>query len=190
MEGALEADYAVTLDEYHTFVETRPEDERWELVDGELVLNPSPTNWHQLIVRNVVIELDGIARTTKAHWIVIPGIGTRRPQDETNEPVPDVMVIPKRSDGPTNWTSDVTVAFEVLSRWSARRDMVHKREFYAMLEPLTDYVVLAQDRMEAHVFSRANDFEPVVLGADDTLTLASLAVSVPLRDLYRDVSID
>ena len=190
MEGALEADYAVTLDEYHTFVETRPEDEKWELVDGELVLNPSPTEWHQWIAQNVAFELESRCRESGADWKPSAGIGVRRDADAHNEVVPDVMVLPVREASGSNWTQNILVAFEVLSRWSERRDMFHKRAIYADLPSLTDYVVLAQDRMEAHVFSRANDFEPVVLGADDTLVLASLAVSVPLRDLYRDVSID
>ena len=91
------------------------------------------------------------------HWEVMPGIGTRHPEDQHNEPIPDVMIVPATSDI-FNWTFETLVVFEVLSTFSLRRDMVHKRNFYTRIESLTHYIVLAQDRREATVFARADGF--------------------------------
>ena len=82
--------------------------------------------------------------------------------DQHNEPIPDVMIVPATSDI-FNWTYEILVVFEVLSPFSLRRDMVHKRNFYTRIESLTHYIVLAQDRREATVFARSNGFEPQVL---------------------------
>ena len=69
--------------------------------------------------------------------------------------------------------------------------MVHKRRFYQRIARLTHYVVLAQDRLEATVFARSNDFVAQTLGdVTARLEIADLGVVLPLADLYRDVPID
>lgn len=182
-------DYRVTVEEYETLVEERSDLENWELLDGEPVLNPTPTNTHQLIVRNVLSALDRIAVDRNADWQVMPGIGVRDPGDDTNEAVPDVMIMQPLSPG-TNWTSNVIVAFEVLSRWSVRRDLVTKRDFYTRLAPLTHYVVLHQDEMRAHLFARDAGFEEIELtDPDATIDFPALGATLTLRDLYRDVGV-
>ena len=97
------------------------------------------------------------------------------------------MVMPSLSEV-SNWTFDALAVFEILSPYSLRRDMVRKRNFYTRIESLTHYVVLAQDRREATVFARENEFQPLVLtAAKAKLEIAPLGVSIPLADIYRDV---
>jgi Uma2 family endonuclease len=97
------------------------------------------------------------------------------------------MIAPPFS-GLSNSTFDALVVFEVLSPFSLRRDMVHKRNFYTRIESLTHYIVLAQDRREATVFARSNSFEPQILkAADAKVDLAPLGVSLALADIYRNM---
>lgn len=183
-------DYRVTVEEYHAFTDERPDDERWELIDGEMILNASPTDWHQLIVSNVVFELKRIRLDTGASWHVFPGIGVQDPDDATYEPCPDIIVVPSISEAPSKWTTKTLVAFEVLSRWSVRRDLVTKRDFYTRLAPLTHYVVLHQDEMRAHLFARDAGFEEIELtDPDATIDFPALGATLTLRDLYRDVAV-
>ena len=187
MREAVQSDYRTTIEAFHAFVDDRPEDEKWELIDGEIVLNPTANNRHQFIVNNLQYELESARRRLHAAWRVLGGISTLHPDDKHNEPIPDVMVVPATSDI-VNWTYDVLVVFEVLSPFSLRRDMVHKRNFYTRIEGLTHYVVLAQDRREATVFARSNGFEPQILkAADSRVEIAALGVSLPLTDIYHDV---
>jgi Uma2 family endonuclease len=67
----------MTVDEFYVFTDTRPDDEKWELIGGEPVLNAAPSPLHQLIVRNVVFALMIRERENKAPWIVLPGLGVR-----------------------------------------------------------------------------------------------------------------
>ena len=190
MREALQSDYRTTIEAFHAFVDDRPEEERWELIDGEIVLNPTANNRHQIVVANLIFELETARRRSAATWHVMPGISTRHPQDQHNEPVPDVMIVPPSSEI-FNWTFDTTAAFEVLSPFSTRRDMVHKRNFYTRIESLTHYFVLAQDRREATVFARSNGFKPKILSdAKAKLEIETLGVSIPLADIYRDVPLD
>jgi Uma2 family endonuclease len=190
MREAVQTDYRTTIEAYHAFVDDRPEDEKWELIDGEIVLNPTATNWHQVIVGTLIYELHKAREHIRANWQILPGIGTRIPDDPHNEPVPDVMVIPSLSEV-SNWTFDALVTFEVLSPFSLRRDMVRKRAFYARIDKLTHYIVLAQDRQEATVFARSNGFEPQILNAASAkIEIEPLGVSIPLADIYHDVPLD
>lgn len=189
MSEAEASDYRTTIEAFRAFTDDRPDFEKWELIDGEMVLNPTPTNRHQIIVRNILFELEVARRRTGATWQAIPGIGTRHPDDQHNEPVPDVMIIPQPAEV-TNWTFEVLVAFEVLSPFSMRRDMVRKRAFYPTIASLTHYVVLAQDRREATAFARSASFVPRrIAGPDAVIPIEPLGISLPLADLYRDVPI-
>ena len=187
MGQARQSDFRTTIEAFRAFIDDRPDDEKWELIDGEIVLNPTANNRHQRIARNILYELETICRSTTQSWEAIPGISSRHPDDQSNEPIPDAMIVPRSSDI-FNWTYDILVAFEILSPFSLRRDMVHKRNFYTRIESLSHYIVLAQDRIEATIFSRSDAFSPKTLvAADDRIEIAPLGVSLSLAEIYRDV---
>jgi Uma2 family endonuclease len=190
MPESLQRDYKTTIEAFHAFVDDRPESEKWELIDGEIVLNPTATNRHQVIVGRLIRELLNARDRLSGAWEVMPGISTLVQDDAHNEPIPDVMIVPPLN-GVSNSTFEVLVVFEVLSPFSLRRDMVHKRSFYTRIEPLTHYIVLAQDRREAMVFARSNSFEPQILkAASAKIEIETLGVSISLADIYRDVPLD
>ena len=43
----------MTVEEFYAFTDSRPDDEKWELIDGEPVLNATPSFLHQRIVGNI-----------------------------------------------------------------------------------------------------------------------------------------
>ena|SRR5437899_1221358 len=47
----------MTVEEFYAFTDTRPDEEKWELIDGEPILNAAPSRMHQLIIRNVIFAL-------------------------------------------------------------------------------------------------------------------------------------
>ena len=190
MSEAFRTDYRMTVEAFHAFLADRPDWEKWELIDGEAIVQASPKLRHQQIVGNTLFEIERARRETAAKWIVIGGIGTRVLDDAYNELIPDVVIMPAGGDDLSNWTLDVLVAFEVLSPGSVRRDMVRKRAVYQRMQALTHYMVVAQDRREVTVFARDAGFEPRKLTDDDVLEIPQLGIVLPLAEIYRDIRLD
>lgn len=190
MSEAFRSDYRMTVEAFHAFLADQPDCEKWELIDGEAIVQATPTKTHQIIIGNLIDQLYAARRETGGSWQPLIGIGTRLRLDSYNEVVPDVMIMPLSHDA-GNWTFDVLAAFEVLSPGSVRRDMVRKPGFYSRIESLTHYVVLAQDRREATVFARVDNFEPRPLsGGDALIEIPPLHISIPLFETYRDTRVD
>jgi Uma2 family endonuclease len=173
----------MTADEFFAFTATRPDDEKWELIDGEPIMNASSSFLHQTIASNLIGELRQ-RRGKQSPWVVIPGMGVR--VSETRVPVPDVIVRPNKVIVGSE-CDDMIVAFEVLSPSTADRDLRWKRKTYSALPTLRHYVIVAQDRIEVLSYNRSTDFAEERL-EDSTLELelSSIGVSLPLSDIYAD----
>jgi Uma2 family endonuclease len=177
----------MTVDEFYLFTDARPDDEKWELIDGDPVLNATPSFLHQTIAGNIHGRLLMLAIERPRVWVSIPGIGVR--VSNTKLPVPDVLVRPKTPpDGnpSSRECDDMIVAFEVLSPSTSDRDLRWKRSAYTGLPSLTHYVVVAQDAADVVVFARDNAFaEQRYRSAADVIAFPALGVSLPLSEIYR-----
>ena len=181
----------MTVEEFYAFTDTRPDEEKWELIDGEPVLSASPSPLHQWIVKNLVIALGIREREQGVDWVVLPGLGVR--VTDINRPEPDVLIMPRtgRSRDPQGRDrNDVIVIFEILSPSTEDRDLRWKRAAYTSLPSLTHYVVIAQDAVEVVVFARAAAFaEQRLRSIGDSIELPALGISLPLTDIYRDTGL-
>jgi Uma2 family endonuclease len=181
----------MTVEDFYAFTDKRPDEEKWELIDGELVLNAAPSQMHQWIVRNVVVALCNREREVDAPWAVLPELGVR--VSDKDRPEPDVLVIPSdhRSIDPKERdVRNVIVAFEVLSPSTEGRDLRWKRSAYTSLASLTNYVVIAQDAVDVVVFSREDGFaERRIRSLDKAIELHSLGVLLPMAEIYRDTGL-
>jgi Uma2 family endonuclease len=181
----------MTVEEFYAFTDARPDEEKWELIDGAPVLNAAPSDFHQLILKNLIVILSIIERRTSADWLVIPGIGAL--VSRTSRPEPDVMILPKssiRRDRAQRDTQDALVLFEIMSPSTASRDLKWKRTAYTGMAALTHYVVIAQDAADVVVFERESGFEERrYRSADDAITFAPLGISLPLSEIYRDTGL-
>jgi Uma2 family endonuclease len=175
----------MTVEDFFAFTDSRPDDEKWELIDGEPVLNATPSFLHQQIAGNVHSRLLVLSSGQQA-WTVIPGIGVR--VANTTLPVPDVLVrpaLPPNGNPASRECDDLIVAFEVLSPSTSDRDLRWKRLAYTGLASLTHYVVIAQDAIDVVVFSRAGGFaEQRYRLIDDVIAFPALGVSLPLSEIY------
>lgn len=178
-------------EEFFAFLETRPDEEKWELIDGEPLLNPTPSYLHQKIVFNLIMLLGEQARQSRGGWEVLPGLGVRL--SDTSVPVPDVLIRPDKLIESVE-CDDMIVAFEVLSPSTAKRDLRWKRTAYASLPTLRQYVVVAQDAIDILSFHRetgAENFsEQRLTGIDAELDLPAVGVRANLREIYRGLGFD
>jgi Uma2 family endonuclease len=181
----------MTVEEYFAFTETRPDNEKWELIDGEPILNASPSRSHQTIFWNLALLIGTIQLQRPQSWEASPGVGVR--VSDTSLPEPDIFIVPAgsaRRDPYGRETSDVLVAFEILSPSTAERDLRWKRTAYTSLPSLTHYVVIAQDAVEVVVFARDAGFaERRLRSLADSLELPALGISLPLAEIYRDTDL-
>jgi len=177
----------MSVEEYFAFSDTRPDDEKWELIDGEPILQASPHSRHQTIVGNVLGCLYAIRQERRPSWTSMAGIGVRI--SANNLPEPDVLIRPKTPQVGRE-CDDLIVAFEVLSESTADKDLRWKRKAYARLPSLMYYVVIAQDAVEIVVYARAAKFaEQRLESLDARLELPALGISLPLAGIYQDVEL-
>lgn len=179
------------VEEFYAFTDARPDNEKWELIEGEPVLNASPSRPHQRIIKNLTFILATQERGSAVSWEVLPGLGVR--VSETNRPEPDVLILPKhgRSADPQGRDrGDLLVAFEILCPSTTDRDLRWKRTAYTSLPSLTHYVVIAQDAVDIVVFARETGFaEQRLRSLGDSLEPPALGISLPLAEIYRDIDL-
>lgn len=179
------------VEEFYAFTDTRPDNEKWELIDGEPILNASPSRPHQRILKNLTFILARFERERDVSWEVLPGLGVR--VSETNRPEPDVLILPKygqSADPQGRDRGDVIGAFEILSPSTADRDLRWKRTAYTSLPSLTHYVVIAQDAVDIVVFAREAGFaERRLRSLAESLDLPTLGISLPLAEIYRNTDL-
>lgn len=166
---------------YWTAAEVRflPEDgKRYECIDGELLVTPSPSFQHQAVVGQIFLAL--------APFVSGQSLGTLclAPADVEIELAttvqPDLFVARSASGTPVrNWTDigELLLAIEVLSPSTARYDKGLKRHFYQR-NGVGEYWIVDID---ARVVERwqADDERPEVLA--DEISWAPAAASEPLR---------
>src|SRR3954447_6360662 len=114
----------MSVEEFFAFTDSRPDDERWELIDGEPILNATPSFLHQRIAGNIHGYLLGLENVQPRTWTVIPRIGVRVSGKKL--PVPDVLVRPEGAplgDPMSRECDDMIVAFEVHSPSTSDRDL-------------------------------------------------------------------
>ncbi len=118
-----------TEEEFYAARDAAPFGERWELVDGEVLVTPSPHWTHQGIVLQIAIRLDAYVRANALGPCFVSPLDVKLQPGLVLQP--DILVVPagelrKRTD----IVRRLLLAVEVLSPSSARYDRVTKRPAY------------------------------------------------------------
>ena len=175
----------LTIEEFLAFTDTRPDGERWELIEGVAILNPSPVDHHQVVVANIVTYLMTHKRQTGASWLPMPGVGTRVPISPRSLPQPDVFVKEQPTTG-SPVTDDALVLFEVLSRSNTKADQAWRRKVYASVPNCRHYVTVSLKAVEVDAYDRDSGWKKrTVADLAAALDLPALGLSTPLTDIYR-----
>ncbi len=180
---ALPSIEAMTARDFFAFTDTRPDEEKWELLDGIPVMNPSPSFLHQIVLKNLIGLFLNLERQGERSWAAVPGFGLR--VTDTNVPVPDLLVRPdtllKAQD-----CDDALVAIEILSPSTAHKDRRLKRTLYAHLPSLQHYIIVAQDDAVVLSYERRDGWaERKIGGLDARIEVPVLGITLPLADIYK-----
>jgi Uma2 family endonuclease len=113
-------------------VRALPDDgKRYEVIDGELFVSPSPTWEHQAAVQELLILLHSYLASTDIGRVVLSPADVEFSDDRMVEP--DLFVVPLvEGRAPRDWqeAGRLLLAVEVISPGTARLDRVIKRELY------------------------------------------------------------
>ena len=169
-------------------LDTLPDDgQRYEIIDGELFVTPSPRVRHQHVVTTLIALLHPYVRRSGAVVLVSPS-DVRK--GERTSVQPDLFVVRLRDDGSVAVpirVSDLLLAIEVLSERTARTDRQDKRRLYQR-EGVGEYWIVDADAWMIERW-RPGDDRPEVLadriewqyrGATEPLVIA-------LHDFFRSV---
>jgi Uma2 family endonuclease len=176
-----------SVEEFFALIESRPEEERRQLIDGEAMSLPRPTLAHQRIASNLAYALN-------AHFRMhCPGddlhayfrIGLTVPGAELFRPQADVAVLGGMADYESYADRFYFVA-EVLSDSNTDKDIAVKRQRYLQHPDNLYFLLLEQKQMRAELMARASGWEPIVLdNANAILALPEWNFRVEFGALYR-----
>lgn len=119
------ADYVALPDDGH----------RYQLLDGELVMTPSPTAWHQAALRELEFKLLGFIRAHHLGEIFFAPLDVRL--DDHNVVQPDLLFISKERAGILQGGRIIgapDLCVEILSPGTERLDRLRKLELYARFQ--------------------------------------------------------
>ncbi|MFZ1101656.1 MAG: Uma2 family endonuclease [Hyphomicrobiaceae bacterium] len=181
----LAPDEQMTIEEFLAYTDARPDGERWELIEGVAIMSPSPVEFHQVIVANILTYLMVHKQRTGASWLPMPGVGTRVPVSPRSLPQPDVFV-KEAPATPFPVTEDALVLFEVLSKSNTKADQAWRRKVYASVANCRHYVTVSLKAVEVVAYDRGSPWNKrTVASLNDSLDLPAIGVSIPLTDIYR-----
>ncbi|MEW5959542.1 MAG: Uma2 family endonuclease, partial [Chloroflexota bacterium] len=167
-------------------------DYKSEYHQGEIVALAGASLNHNRIVKNTSFAIDEVLASRPCETF----IGDVRLWIEKKKfyTYPDIMIIcgkPEFVEGRTDTITNPKVIIEVLSESTAVYDRGDKFRAYWNLDGFEEYVLIDQERIRVEYFRRVSEKEwklLILTEVDDLLSLASVAVEVPLAKIYRNVT--
>ena len=159
-----------TLFTYADYCNT-PEDERYELIDGELFMTAAPILLHQIVQDNIGLPLNLFIRANNLGRLFYTATDVYL--SDTNVVQPDLLFVSRVRASIMTYSAvrgapDLVV--EILSPSNTQHDTVRKRELYARFR-VPEYWQAESDALEVTVLTLAGEDYDVagVYGMGDTL---------------------
>ena len=163
-----------TYDDLQRMRETR--DERLELIEGEIIVTPSPSPLHQLVVHRLAVLLDRAIVESDL------GLVLESPLDvflaARNVFQPDLIVLLRdriQLIGSAKVESAPSLAVEVISPSTSAYDRVTKRDVYARFS-VPEYWLVDPDAKTVTIFSDPQDGR---YQAEQTVSDVAISATIP-----------
>jgi Uma2 family endonuclease len=159
-------------------------EERYELVDGRVVMMTRPRRAHAIIVGNLIVALR--RRLDPRKWTVVAEFGLNAGPRTLR--FPDIVVDHVGGDWDDRWASGPVLLAEVLSRSSRKTDLEDKPAEFLRLPSLQAYLVFAPREAKVWAWLReggsfASQSREVV-GLDEIIRIPALDTELPLGEAY------
>jgi len=155
---------------YADYLKT-PDDERYELIEGELLITPSPVTRHQRISRKIEFMLEKCVTENDLGEVFDAPYDVYL--DAENVVQPDLLFVMKESlniIGEKNIQGAPDLVIEIISESTAYRDLVQKKKLYARFG-VKEYWIVPPEASSVEVYTlKDNTFSlQTTYGRDDTL---------------------
>lgn len=189
---AAQPKFKYTPDEYLAL--ERAAEYKSEYIDGEIFAMSGVSRQHDRIQGNVYASLYQQLSDSPCEPFT-SDMRVRVTSRRTRFVYPDATVVcgeAQFEDDQVDILINPTVVFEVLSKSTAADDRGEKAEFYRAMPSLSDYVLIAQDRVHVEHYARQADNRWALTEYNDldaTLAIESIGCQLPLRQVYRRVEL-
>ena len=178
------------VDEFMAFLETRPDEEHWELIEGVAVMMAPASYAHQRIVRNMCELLNNAFQAQHLDLFAYFDAGVRSPGVRNFQPQPDVVVVPGVA-GRELYSERFQLVAEVLSPTNTRREIDLKLRRYREAQENLYAVVIEPYEFRVEIYAKRSNWQPAVLtNSDDLIAMPEFGLSCRLVDLYRGTTLD
>jgi Uma2 family endonuclease len=178
------------VDEFMAFLEMRPKEERWHLIEGTAVMMAPPSLAHQRIALNLCELLNQCFVAQRRGLYAYHEIAVRLPGVTNFQPEPDVVVVPGVS-GYELYAERFLLVAEVLSPTNSRAEIGVKLLRYREAADNLYAIVIEPRSFLVAVHAHKRGWEPLVLDrAADMLELSELGFRCSVGDLYRGTPLD
>lgn len=171
---------------YQDYLQT-PDEERYELINGELLMAPAPIPNHQRILREVGYYILEFLKKTKLGEVFYASCDIYF--DEENTVQPDIFFIAKErrniiGEKKIEGAPDITI--EIVSSNSAYRDLVKKKNLYAKFYVKEYWIVMPEEKaIEIYTLKEKNYHLYKSFTENDTLTSPILkGFQLILREIF------
>jgi len=179
----------MSVELFRSFLEGRPDEERWELIDGVAMMMAPPTYVHQQIATNLLLLLFSALEVHAPTLAVYQRGGINLgPSIQHYDPEPDVLVVDAEvtQEFERRYADRFYLTAEIVSS-SDRRRVETKRAIYKVHDACTCILVVQQDRMEVQVDLRTQVgwTEQILRKPDDLLVLPDFGLRCRIAQIYR-----
>jgi len=183
----------VSREWFRSFIEARPDEEHWELIDGVAMMMAPPTITHQVIANNLNFLLYEALQRHAPALIALPRLGLNLgPAVEDYDPEPDVVVIDADlGEKPgERYAGRFYLVAEIISS-SDRPIIDKKRSAYKLHDACNCILTIEQERFEVRIDLRtATGWQDSTLkNPADELVLAEFGLRCKVADLYRGTAL-
>jgi len=171
---------------YEDYLKT-PEDERYELIEGELLMTPSPTTRHQRISREFEFEILRFVRKNNIGEVFYAPYDVYL--DDENVVQPDILFISKERlniIGEKNIQGAPDLVIEIISENTAYRDLVQKKRLYARFGVKEYWIVIPDEELiEIYTLKENTYMLHKTYSKDDTLESSYLKdLKIELKNIW------
>jgi Uma2 family endonuclease len=178
------------VDEFMAFLETRPDEERWHLIEGVAVMMAPPSYAHRRIAYNMCALLNTAFQATKLDLLAYISTGVRSPGVRNFQPEPDVVVVPGVASYEL-YSERFQLVAEVFSPTNTRQEIDLKLRRYRDAPDNLYAVIIEPREFLVEIHAKGTNWQTAILTrAEDLIEMPEFGLRCRVVDLYRDTPLD